>query len=535
MKVEDLAGGVVLGGRFRLTRMLGSGSFGVVWAAAVLGESDLPREVAIKVYSQPYQSSGTGFLLHEREVARSLDHERLVRVYGAGRLDGLFVMWMEYVGGETLLSRVGTSESPKGISTDEALGWLGEIAEGLAYLHAMEPPIVHGDLKLDNVLLDPGLGARLADFGQSREMPERFIATDGTGALPYLAPEILGRGTDGEGQRCVPSDVYAFGAIAYRFLTGRFPRRTYPEVMNLTPYPRPIELNKSIPESLDALVLRCLEKRSEARYQTGSEVLAVLNGIRDELTRGDVEAVALPSAGEPILTVADELAELGQDLMNNERAVEAVAELEAGMERVSTSPRLLLVYAAAARATSRREAARLAYERAIRWMERHDASDDDLRGAKEGCATLDVELKRFEEAVDGFAWLVERWPDKRRYRFQHGVALGLAADYQKALDVFQELQADGPPNALICAKIGFVHIQLGDFELATQYFNEALMLDAYDPTALFQMARMRAIQGRKDKAFVYLERLESVQGAQEQAEELARLLGRPKASHATRV
>lgn len=527
MKVEDLAAGVVLGNRFRLTRLIGAGSFAVVWVAEVLDEPDLPREVALKIYLQPFQSSATKVLLRERELTRQLDHERLVRVFGAERIDGLVVMWMEHVGGETLLSRVGTSEAPRGISMDEAFVWLVEIAEGLAYLHAKEPPIVHGDLKLDNVLLDPSLGARLADFGQSRALPERFVATDGTGALPYLAPEVLGTSSDGEGQRCVPSDIYAFGVIAYRFLTGRFPRRTYSEVMNLTPYPRPIELNKSIPESLDALVLRCLERRPQGRFQTGSEVLAALQTIRDELTGEDVEAVALPAAGEPILTVADELAELGQELVNNERAVEAVAQLEAGMERVSTSPRLLLVYAAAARATGRHEAARLAYDRAIRWMERHDASDDDLRAAKEGCASLDVELKRYEEAVDGFAWLVERWPHKRRYRYQLGVALGLAADYRKALEVLQELQEDGPPNALICAKIGFVHMQLGDFELATQYFNEALMLDAYEPTALFQLARMRAIQGREDKAFTYLERLESVQGAEEQAEELARLLGRP--------
>lgn len=534
MKVEELAAGVVLGNRFRLMRMLGSGSFGVVWVAEVLGDTDLPREVAIKVYSQPYQSSATRVLLREREIARQLDHERLVRVFGAERLDGLVVMWMEYVGGETLLSRLGTSDTPRGISVDDALGWLVQIAEGLAYLHALNPPVVHGDLKLDNVLLDPRIGARLADFGQSREMPERFVATDGTGALPYLAPEVLGRGTDGEGHRCVPSDIYAFGAIAYRFLTGRFPRRTFPEVMNLTPYPRPIELNKSIPESLDGLVRRCLEKRPEDRFQTGSEVLGELNTILQELVGANGKAVSLPSSGEPILTAADELAELGQDLVNNERALEAVAQLEAGMERVSTSPRLLLVYAAAARATGRREAARLAYERAIRWLERHDASDDDLRAAKEGCATLDVELKRFEDAVDGFAWLVARWPDKRRYRFQHGVALGLAANYRNALDVLKRLLDDGPPNALICAKIGFVHMQLNDYELATQYFNEALMLDAYESTALFQMARMRAIQGRQDKALAYLERLESVQGADDQAKELARLLGKQRVSKAER-
>ena len=528
MKVADLATGVELGGRFRLTRLLGAGSYGVVWLADVIDGGHLPKQVAVKIYTQPQQSSATKVLLREAEVARGFEHDRLVRVFGAERIEGLVVMWMEHVEGGTLLSRLGTSDSPKAVSLDDALSWLSEIAEGLACLHAMNPPSVHGDLKLDNVLLDPILGARLVDFGQSREMPERFVATDGTGALPYLAPEVTGQSTEGEGRRCVPSDIYAFGVIAYRFLTGRFPRRTMTEVIHLAPFPRPIELNKSVPKALDGLVLKCLERKPVNRYQTGSELLAAIDSIRKTLMSEEAETVALPTAGEVVPTVADELAELGQKLVGKDQPEEAVQQLEAGMERISTSPRLLLVYAAAARATGRRETARLVYQRAIRWLEQHDASDEELRSAKEGCATLDVELKRFEDGVEGFAWLVERWPDRRRYRYQYGVALGLAANYRKALDVLQQLHEEGPPSALICAKIGFVHIQLNNYELATQYFNEALMLDAYEPTALYHMARMRAIQGRKDRAFAYLERLDSVQGAEDQAEELARLLGRPR-------
>ena len=184
MKVVDLAAGVQLGGRFRLNRILGRGSYGDVWLAETLDQDDLPPQVALKIYQQAQQNRATQVLLKEANTALRFDDPHLVRVYGAERVDGLVVMWMEYVPGDTLLERLGTTDAPRPVSLDEALVWLRDIADGLAYLHAQDPPCVHGDLKLDNVLLDPNGMARLVDFGQSRYIEDRFVATDGTGGLP---------------------------------------------------------------------------------------------------------------------------------------------------------------------------------------------------------------------------------------------------------------------------------------------------------------------------------------------------------------
>src|SRR5262249_21434903 len=224
----------------------------------------LPPKVALKIYH--HQDRATRKLLEEATVASGFKHDRLVQVLGASRIDGLVVMWMEYVPGQTLLQRLGDEESPYPVSLDEALRWLRDIADALAYLHVQDPPCIHGDLKLDNVLLGNGGGARVVDFGQSRTIEDRFVETNGVGAWPYLAPEVMGRSTDGRGQRYVSSDIYAFGVIAYRFLTGRFPRRTISEAINLSPFPRPVELNPSMPASLDTLVWKCLEKRPDNRY-----------------------------------------------------------------------------------------------------------------------------------------------------------------------------------------------------------------------------------------------------------------------------
>lgn len=523
MKVADLANGVVLGGRFRLVRLLGRGSFGDVWLADNLTDTDLPPQLALKVYLQKHQNRANKVLLDEASMAMSFDHERLVRVYGAERIEGLAVMWMEYVDGPTLAERVGPIEAPKPVSLEDTLKWLRDIAEGLAYLHAMDPPRVHGDLKLDNVLL-PEDGARLLDFGQSRKVEERFVATNGTGCLPYMAPETLGQGVEPEGRRYVPSDIYACGVIAYRFLTGRFPRRTFGEIHNLVPFPRPMELNAAVPEALDQVVIRCLEKKVNDRYQTGAELLAAVEELQETLdTTQPVTPAAHTEAGP---SMAEELEKLAAELVADGRAGEAVEQIEAALQRFSTTPSLLMVYAAAARAADRYEVAHLVYQRVIGWLRSHGAEDEELRGPLEGRAELDVHFKNYEEAADAYGWLAERWPAKRWYRFRLGVTLGLASRYADAVDALEALHAEGPVSGVVCAKLGLAHRQLGYVKSAVQYFNEALMLDQFEPVALAQLAEIRAIQGRYDKAMVYLERLEHVDGATADAERLRRMLAR---------
>ena len=119
MKVADLTAGVVIGERFRLVRILGRGSYGDVWLADVIDDSDLPQQVALKIYQQLQQNRATRVLLKEAKMALGFEHERLVRVYGAQRIDGIVIMWMEFVDGDSLLVRLGedcllyTSPSPR--------------------------------------------------------------------------------------------------------------------------------------------------------------------------------------------------------------------------------------------------------------------------------------------------------------------------------------------------------------------------------------------------------------------------------------
>jgi eukaryotic-like serine/threonine-protein kinase len=529
MKLADISKGIVIGGRFRLVDILGSGSYGTVWLADVIGNdsSDLPSQIALKIFA--HQDSGNRLLFREAQNSIGFAHERLVRVYGAQRLDGLAMMWMEYVPGHTLHQILGDDDNPKPVSLKQVLTWLRDIAEGLAYMHMQEPPFVHGDLKLDNVLVDPDFGARLADFGQSRPIEDRFIETDGVGAWPYLAPEVLGRSIDGRGKRGVPSDVYAFGVIAYRFLTGRFPRRTMTEAINMTPFPRAGHLNSSIPPDLDVIVAKCLEKRSKDRYATGSDVLAAIEKLLGQLEKNGQETYEVPEPERiDVPTATDELAKLARELLSQGQVEQVILRLEKAMQRMSTSPQVLLVYGEAAKRVGKYDAALTVFHRALRWIEQHGRPDEEKRDAVEGLAEVNVRLKRYEVAVPHFQFLAERWPERRWYRYRYGVALGLEGSTSRLRKSIEVLQGvfDEESSAVVAAKIGHAYEELGQTDQACQYYNEALMIDEYEPTALFQLGRIRAIQQRTEKANECLERLLQVEGAEDQARSLARLMGR---------
>ncbi|MDM4018174.1 protein kinase domain-containing protein [Roseiconus lacunae] len=524
MKLADISRGVVLGERFRLVDFLGDGSNGYVWKADVIDHEahDLPQVVAIKIFKNYH--SGDKFLFREADTARNFDHERLAKVFDAKRIDGLPIMWMEFVPGESLHAILGDVKTPLPVSLETVLEWLKGIAEALAQMHLQE--IGHGDLKLDNVIVDPDRGIRLIDFGQSRPLPERFVDTNGHGAFPFLAPEVMSKEDGGRGKRCVQSDIYAAGVIAYRILTGRFPRSTLSEFFNQVPFPPARELNSSVPTALDAIVNKCLKKKPEDRYQTGCELFAALESLSEKAAENkEVLQVPRPEHVEGP-SVADQVLAFAEDLIRDGKFDDAMVRLEKAMQRMSTSPRILLIYGEASKRVGNYDTSLRAYSRALAWMEQHGWPDEQKCDAIEGIGEVSIRLKRYEQAVTHFERLTELLPGQTWYRYRYGVSLALEASnpmLRKSIEVLQSLY-DEHPSALIAAKIGKAYEELRQIDLAGQYYNEALMLDQHEPTALFQLGRLRAIQGRMDKAEECLDRLRQIEGAEDEADTLVRLM-----------
>jgi tetratricopeptide (TPR) repeat protein len=274
----------VVGDTYRIVRELGGGGMSRVFLAE---ETRLSRQVVIKVLP-PEMGAGVNVERFEREIqlAARLQHPHIVPLLTAGASGDLLYYIMPFIAGESLRVRLAASGE---LPIPDALRILREVSDALAYAHANG--VVHRDIKPDNVLLSAG-HAVVTDFGVAKAVS----ASSGGGHLTslglalgtpaYMAPEQAAADPHVDHR----ADIYALGALAYEMLCGRTPfTATSPQALlaaHITQKPEPAaQFRPSISPALNAIVMRCLEKRAADRWQTASELAAQL------------DAASTPSAG----------------------------------------------------------------------------------------------------------------------------------------------------------------------------------------------------------------------------------------------
>jgi serine/threonine protein kinase len=276
-----------LGGRYRVERELGEGGMATVWLAH---DTKHERPVAIKILHRDLSVSlGAERFLREIRIVAQLQHPHIVGLIDSGEADGMLYYVMPYVAGESLRTRLAREGE---LAIEEAVWILREVADALAFAH--DKGIVHRDIKPENVLF-AARHAMVTDFGIARAVSEAAVGSPITatgiavGSPAYMAPEQA----SSDPQMDHRADLYAFGLVAYELLTGSPPFSAPTAVQlvsaHLTRIPdRPSALRPSVPEALDALVMKCLEKRPADRYQTAHEIVRKL----DALLTGPVGAPA---------------------------------------------------------------------------------------------------------------------------------------------------------------------------------------------------------------------------------------------------
>jgi serine/threonine protein kinase len=212
--MQQLHHDVLLGERYRLVGMIGSGGMGTVWEAQ---DQILGRPVAVKVLSAAAPLGGSAGRRFEREAraAARLSGARIASVYDFGRSDGRPYIVMELIRGETLAERLAREGS---LPSEEAARIATQVAQALDEAHATG--VVHRDVKPGNVMVTPTGEVKVMDFGiAAASWADRPTTSDlALGTPSYLPPE------QARGERPTPaSDVYALGAVLYEMLTGRPP------------------------------------------------------------------------------------------------------------------------------------------------------------------------------------------------------------------------------------------------------------------------------------------------------------------------
>ncbi|MFW2389088.1 MAG: serine/threonine-protein kinase [Polyangiales bacterium] len=269
-------------GRYRIERLLGSGSMGNVYLGH---DSDLERPVAVKTLRDlaldaEMREVFLSRFQNEARAAGRLHHPNIVQIFDVGEDPGVGpYLVFEYVPGHTLKDAL-KKRGP--LSRDELLDLAQQVADALATAHIAG--VIHRDLKPENLLITENGQVKLADFGIAR-VPNADLTREGQflGTPCYAAPETIR-----EGEYSEQSDLFSFAAVIYEAVCGE---RAFPgteaiavahKVMDIDPVP-PSEANRaaSIPNALDATILRALHKKPAQRYASARTFVAALRKAYD--------------------------------------------------------------------------------------------------------------------------------------------------------------------------------------------------------------------------------------------------------------
>jgi serine/threonine protein kinase len=283
---NGLRAGAVLSGKFRVERVIGQGSMGIVLEA-----TDLPlqRRVAVKVMSpeRAHRDESRKRFLREARAAVRLSSEHVTRLIDVGELhDGTPYLVMEYLVGSTL-EEVLNREGPPPV--DVVVDWMLQTLDGVAEAH--RAGFVHRDIKPENLFLyertDRPPIVKVLDFGTVKDLVSKGTKLTRPGATmgspAYMPPEQV-RAEEIDAR----ADVWAMGVTLYELLTGKLPfgGESVPQTLAAILRDEPIPLRQhrpEIPPALEALVGCALSKDRARRYASGTEMLGALSVIRQLL------------------------------------------------------------------------------------------------------------------------------------------------------------------------------------------------------------------------------------------------------------
>jgi serine/threonine-protein kinase len=282
---EELTTGSTFAERYQIIEQLGKGGMGKVYKVL---DKEINTKIALKLIKPEIAADKKTIerFRNELKTARDVSHKNVCRMYDLNKEEGSYYITMEFVDGENLRSsirRFGQLPIGKSISIGK------QICEGLVEAH--KSGIVHRDLKSNNIMIDENGNVRIMDFGIARSLKEKGITGAGVmiGTPEYMSPEqVEGKEVD---QR---SDIYSLGVILYEMVTGRVPfEGDTPFTIGMKhkgEVPKnPKELNTQISDDLNRVMLRCLEKDKEKRYQSAGEVRSELTRIEKGIPTADRE------------------------------------------------------------------------------------------------------------------------------------------------------------------------------------------------------------------------------------------------------
>lgn len=266
--------GKILGNRYEIIEKIGNGGMATVYKSK---DRVLNRYVAVKILRDEF-TTDEEFIKRfriEAQSAASLTHPNIVSIFDVGNEGSLYYIVMELIKGKTLKEIITEENGP--LPWKWSLNVVTQIASALETAHKNN--IVHRDIKPHNIIITEDGIAKVTDFGIAKAVSNSTITAFGTtiGSVHYFSPEHARGGyTDAK------SDLYSLGVVMYEMLTGRVPFDADTPVsvalkhMQEEPI-EPKELNDNIPQVVNDIIMKAMQKDVNLRYQSATEMLKDLN------------------------------------------------------------------------------------------------------------------------------------------------------------------------------------------------------------------------------------------------------------------
>lgn len=268
--------------RYTIIDQVGEGGMAVVFLCL---DNELDEQVALKILKPDLVNNDKTIQQFKREIkiARKITHRNICRIYDFGKFEILYYIVMEYMEGTPLSSLIRKSDE---LVIDKKLEISLKILNGLEAAHCEK--VIHRDLKPGNIMLIKNYEPIIMDFGLARHSEDEKITPDSRifGTPAYMSPEqITGEKVDHR------ADIYSFGLILYELLTGKYPfddtnyfKLLYSHVNDAPQSPRHFLPNLDI--RLETIILKCLEKNVNNRYQNALEITKdILASIQQDDTK----------------------------------------------------------------------------------------------------------------------------------------------------------------------------------------------------------------------------------------------------------
>jgi hypothetical protein len=332
-------------GKYTLIRKLALGGMAEIFLALQKSMAGFEKLIVVKRVL-PHLAKDQAFielLLHEARVAATLNHPNVAHIYDVGEADGQFYIAMEHIHGEDLRSIVRQMKKVNETSfpLEHAIAIVLGCCAGLSYAHERanldgeQMNIVHRDVSPQNILVTFTGDVKLVDFGIAKAGRSHMEDTGSgqlKGKVPYMSPEqAQGLPLDGR------SDVFSLGVILFELCTGKRLFRGANEMETLKmivegEYPKPRALNPNLPERLEKIILKSLEKDLANRYQSAREMQADL----EEMIRAEqmkVSPLTLASWMQHLF--GEKLAQQRQMLSEGRQLAEVIAAQVAAEEEAA--------------------------------------------------------------------------------------------------------------------------------------------------------------------------------------------------------